>query len=63
MALSVGDTTVFGFELDYDADHETIKLESGDVFGFGGRWRTMVHSVLQILPKTKPTTLRMPHAG
>ena len=63
VSLSVGDTAVFGFKPDYDADHETVKLESGDVFVFGGRWRMMVHSVLQILPKTRPTALRMPHAG
>mmetsp|Transcript_146803 Transcript_146803/g.256361 ORF Transcript_146803/g.256361 Transcript_146803/m.256361 type:complete len:205 (-) Transcript_146803:256-870(-) len=64
VSLSVGDSADFGYKMDYDSpEFEKVKLESGDVLVFGGKWRMMVHSVLQIHPKTRPSGIRMPHAG
>ena len=49
---------IFGYKMHYeDTEHKTIQLNSGDVLIFGGPSRMIVHSVLQVLPKTTPGPL------
>eukprot|EP01006_Ploeotia_vitrea_P051865 TRINITY_DN67610_c10_g4_i1.p1 TRINITY_DN67610_c10_g4~~TRINITY_DN67610_c10_g4_i1.p1 ORF type:complete len:277 (-),score=37.87 TRINITY_DN67610_c10_g4_i1:451-1281(-) len=60
ISLTVGDACDFGYKLDYESpEHETVRLNSGDALVFGGPHRMMVHSVLKIHPRSKPTALRM----
>jgi alkylated DNA repair dioxygenase AlkB len=35
-----------------------VRLDSGDVFIFGGRSRMIVHSVLRVIPHTMPGYMR-----
>ena len=39
-------------------EHTNIRLNSGDVILFGGYSRMLVHSVLRVIPKTMPSSLR-----
>jgi DNA alkylation damage repair protein AlkB len=58
VSLSVGDTARFLFGgLRRREPVETILLESGDVFVFGGSARLRYHGVSRILPGTAPTAL------
>eukprot|EP01062_Namystynia_karyoxenos_P054117 TRINITY_DN4432_c0_g1_i1.p1 TRINITY_DN4432_c0_g1~~TRINITY_DN4432_c0_g1_i1.p1 ORF type:complete len:310 (+),score=119.57 TRINITY_DN4432_c0_g1_i1:100-930(+) len=62
VSLSVGESGVFAYKDDYrDAEHCECILESGDALVFGGPSRLIVHSVLRILPGTRPPTLTFPH--
>eukprot|EP01065_Artemidia_motanka_P022934 TRINITY_DN27205_c0_g2_i1.p2 TRINITY_DN27205_c0_g2~~TRINITY_DN27205_c0_g2_i1.p2 ORF type:complete len:276 (+),score=67.24 TRINITY_DN27205_c0_g2_i1:72-899(+) len=63
VSLSVGESCVFAFKDEYDqTDHSECVLESGDVLVFGGPSRLIVHSILKIIPGTRPPTLRWPHS-
>jgi DNA alkylation damage repair protein AlkB len=58
VSLSIGDTARFLFGgLRRREPVETIMLESGDVFVFGGRARLRYHGVARIIPGTAPTAL------
>jgi DNA oxidative demethylase len=60
VSLSLGDTARFQFGgLTRRAPVETLWLESGDAFVFGGEARLRYHGVTRILPGTGPTTLKM----
>jgi alkylated DNA repair dioxygenase AlkB len=58
VSLSIGDTARFLFGgLKRKDPLETILLESGDVFVFGGESRLRYHGVTRILPGTAPRHL------
>jgi len=58
VSLSIGDTARFLFGgLRRREPVETILLESGDVFVFGGAARLRYHGVTRILPGTAPAAL------
>ena len=58
VSLSIGDTARFLFGgLKRKDPVETILLESGDVFVFGGQSRLRYHGVTRILPGTGPAAL------
>jgi DNA oxidative demethylase len=58
MSLSIGDTARFLFGgLRRREPVETILLESGDAFVFGGAARLRYHGVTRILPGTAPAAL------
>lgn len=60
VSLSVGDTARFLFGGVRRRDPiETIFLESGDAFVFGGAARLRYHGVSRIIPNTAPTALGM----
>jgi alkylated DNA repair dioxygenase AlkB len=60
VSLSIGDTARFLFGgLRRREPVETILLESGDVFVFGGAARLRYHGVTRILPGTSPAALRL----
>lgn len=60
VSLSIGDTARFLFGgLRRREPVETILLESGDVFVFGGAARLRYHGVTRILPGTAPAVLRL----
>ena len=60
VSLSIGDTARFLFGgLRRREPVETILLESGDVFVFGGAARLRYHGVTRILPSTAPAPLRL----
>jgi DNA alkylation damage repair protein AlkB len=60
VSLSIGDTARFLFGgLRRRAPAETILLESGDAFVFGGAARLRYHGVTRILPGTAPAALRL----
>jgi DNA oxidative demethylase len=60
VSLSIGDTARFLFGgLRRREPVETILLESGDVFVFGGAARLRYHGVTRILPGTAPAALRL----
>ena len=60
VSLSIGDTARFLFGGHRRREPvETILLESGDVFVFGGAARLRYHGVTRILPGTAPAALRL----
>jgi DNA oxidative demethylase len=60
VSLSIGDTARFLFGgLRRREPVETILLESGDAFVFGGAARLRYHGVTRILPGTAPAALRL----
>jgi DNA oxidative demethylase len=60
VSLSIGDTARFLFGgLRRREPAETLLLESGDAFVFGGAARLRYHGVARILPGTAPTPLRL----
>jgi DNA alkylation damage repair protein AlkB len=60
VSLSIGDTARFLFGgLRRREPVETILLESGDAFVFGGAARLRYHGVSRILPGTAPPALRL----
>jgi DNA alkylation damage repair protein AlkB len=60
VSLSIGDTARFLFGgLRRREPVETILLESGDAFVFGGAARLRYHGVTRILPGTAPAVLRL----
>ena len=60
VSLSIGDTARFLFGgLRRREPVETILLESGDAFVFGGAARLRYHGVSRILPGTAPAALRL----
>jgi alkylated DNA repair protein (DNA oxidative demethylase) len=60
VSLSLGDTARFLFGGTRRRDPiETILLESGDAFVFGGPARLRYHGVTRILPHTAPPELRL----
>ncbi|KAJ9444145.1 Alpha-ketoglutarate-dependent dioxygenase abh1 [Diplonema papillatum] len=62
VSVTIGEACDFGMKYEYDADdHMTVRLNSGDVLLFGGPSRMVVHSVLRIIPNTRPPLLRFPY--
>jgi DNA alkylation damage repair protein AlkB len=60
VSLSIGDTARFLFGGHRRREPvETILLESGDAFVFGGAARLRYHGVTRILPGTAPAALRL----
>jgi DNA alkylation damage repair protein AlkB len=60
VSISVGDTARFLFGGFKRRDPvETILLESGDAFVFGGPARLRYHGVARIMPATAPSSLRL----
>jgi len=60
VSLSIGDTARFLFGgVRRREPVETILLESGDAFVFGGAARLRYHGVTRILPGTAPAALRL----
>jgi DNA alkylation damage repair protein AlkB len=60
VSLSIGDTARFLFGgIRRREPVDTILLESGDAFVFGGPARLRYHGVTRILPATAPPTLRV----
>lgn len=59
VSFSIGLSCDFGYKDHYESEeHETVRLDSGDVFIFGGRSRMIVHSVLRVIPHTMPGYMR-----
>jgi alkylated DNA repair protein (DNA oxidative demethylase) len=55
ISLSLGDTARFLFGGHRRRDHvETLALESGDAFVFGGPARLRYHGVARVMPRTSP---------
>eukprot|EP01063_Lacrimia_lanifica_P025197 TRINITY_DN32975_c0_g1_i1.p1 TRINITY_DN32975_c0_g1~~TRINITY_DN32975_c0_g1_i1.p1 ORF type:complete len:251 (+),score=79.12 TRINITY_DN32975_c0_g1_i1:22-753(+) len=62
VSVSIGESCDFGIKNDYDGeDHTVVRLDSGDVLLFGGPSRMIVHSVLRIVPNSRPPSLRFPY--
>ena len=62
VSVSIGESCDFGIKDDYDDENfKTVRLDSGDVLLFGGPARMIVHSVLSIVPNTRPPSLRFPY--
>ncbi len=60
VSLSIGDTARFLFGGTRRREPvETILLESGDAFVFGGAARLRYHGVTRIVPGTAPEALRL----
>jgi DNA alkylation damage repair protein AlkB len=60
VSVSIGDTARFLFGgLRRREPIETMMLESGDVFVFGGEARLRYHGVSRIVPGTAPATLEL----
>ena len=61
VSVSIGDTARFLFGgLRRREPVETMMLESGDVFVFGGEARLRYHGVSRIVPGTAPAELALP---
>jgi len=59
ISFSIGLSCDFGYKDHYEHDeHESVRLNSGDVFIFGGQSRMIVHSVLRVIPHTMPGYMR-----
>eukprot|EP01061_Rhynchopus_euleeides_P011727 TRINITY_DN21296_c1_g1_i1.p1 TRINITY_DN21296_c1_g1~~TRINITY_DN21296_c1_g1_i1.p1 ORF type:complete len:1311 (+),score=448.88 TRINITY_DN21296_c1_g1_i1:541-3933(+) len=62
VSVSIGEACDFGIKDDYDGESfKTVRLDSGDILLFGGPARMIVHSVLRIIPNTRPPNLRFPY--
>jgi alkylated DNA repair protein (DNA oxidative demethylase) len=60
VSVSIGDTARFQFGgLKRRDALQTIPLESGDAFVFGGPARLRYHGVTRILPRTAPLELEL----
>ena len=59
VSFTVGLSCEFAYKRRFeDANHDVVRLDSGDVLLFGGPARMIVHSVLRVLPRTMPPGLR-----
>ncbi|KAL6064274.1 2OG-Fe(II) oxygenase superfamily-domain-containing protein [Balamuthia mandrillaris] len=59
VSLTIGLSADFGYKDHYEDEHfNVVRLNSGDVIIFGGPSRMIVHTVLQVVPKTMPAALR-----
>ena len=59
VSFTVGLSADFAYKRHFeDEQHETVRLNSGDVLLFGGPARMIVHSVTRVIPKTMPGMLR-----
>ena len=59
VSFTVGLSAEFAYKRRFeDAEHASVRLDSGDAFLFGGPARMIAHSVLRVLPNTTPGALR-----
>ena len=65
ISFSVGDAADFVFKKTWSKKSKlhTVRLESGDVFVFGGEARSIVHGVERIHPGTTPRHLTLEQPG
>ena len=55
VSFTVGLSAEFAYKRRFeDAEHASVRLDSGDAFLFGGPARMIAHSVLRVLPNTTP---------
>eukprot|EP01127_Copromyxa_protea_P001833 TRINITY_DN11742_c0_g1_i1.p1 TRINITY_DN11742_c0_g1~~TRINITY_DN11742_c0_g1_i1.p1 ORF type:complete len:271 (-),score=45.07 TRINITY_DN11742_c0_g1_i1:162-974(-) len=58
VSFSVGMSCTFGYKNHYDdVEYKTVQLNSGDVLLFGGESRMIVHSVVNVIPRSMPGPL------
>lgn len=62
MGICIGDACEFSYSIEAPAagkKPKAVRLESGDVYLFGGESRMMWHGVPKVVPRTAPPSLRL----